>query len=72
MTKELKTEDALKGLEERIDSLVQICRLQHAENQQLKTQQKDLIQQRKDLVEKNGIAKSHVETMISRLELMKI
>lgn len=72
MNKEINPEVALKDLEDKIDVLVQVCQNQHEENQQLKNQQIDLLQQRSDLMDKTEKAKTRVEAMISRLKLMEI
>lgn len=72
MNKETSPEIALQDLEERIDALVQVCQRQHEENQQLKSQQVELMQQRSELMEKTEKAKTRVEAMISRLKLMEI
>ncbi|MFT6625248.1 MAG: cell division protein ZapB [Cycloclasticus sp.] len=72
MNTEQNPEIALQDLEQRIDALVQVCQRLHEDNQHLKKQQTDLIQQRSLLMEKTEKAKSRVESMISRLKLMEI
>jgi cell division protein ZapB len=69
---EQNPELALQHLEQRIDTLVQVCQRLHEENSQLKNQQADLVQQRSALMDKTDKAKSRVEAMISRLKVMEI
>jgi len=72
VNKEINPEIALQQLEQKIDSLIQVCQRLHEENRLLKNQQTELIQQRSTLLDKNEKAKSRVEAMISRLKLMEI
>ncbi len=72
MSIEQNPELALQHLEQRIDTLVQVCQRLHEENSQLKNQQADLVQQRSALMDKTDKAKSRVEAMISRLKVMEI
>jgi len=72
VSKEQNPEVALHELEQKIDMLVQVCQNLHEENQQLKTQQGELIQQRSALMDKTEKAKTRVEAMISRLKLMDV
>ena len=72
MSIEQNTELVLQHLEQRIDTLVQVCQRLHEENSQLKNQQADLVQQRSALMDKTDKAKSRVEAMISRLKVMEI
>jgi len=72
VNKEQNPEVALQHLEKKIDTLVQVCQNLHEENQQLKSQQAELIQQRSALMEKTEKARTRVEAMISRLKLMEI
>jgi len=72
VNKQQNPDIALQELEQKIDALVQLCQRLHEDNQHLKTQQTDLIQQRSALMEKTEKAKSRVESMISRLKLMEI
>jgi len=69
---EQSPEVALQHLEKKIDALVSVCQTLHEENQQLKKQQADLIQQRSALMDKTEKAKTRVESMISRLKLIEI
>ena len=72
MSIEQNPELALQHLEQRIDTLVQVCQRLHEENSQLKNQQADLVKQRSALMDKTDKAKSRVEAMISRLKVMEI
>ncbi|WP_069471989.1 hypothetical protein [Candidatus Marithrix sp. Canyon 246] len=54
----------LKSLETKIDSIIQICKRLTEEN-------KHLISERTALLEKNSLAKTHIEDMIKRLKIME-
>ncbi len=54
----------LKSLETKIDSLIQICKRLTEEN-------RNLISERTALLEKNSLAKTHIEDMIKRLKMME-
>ncbi len=54
----------LKSLETKIDSLIQICNRLTEENQ-------NLIAERTALLEKNSLAKTHIENMIKKLKIME-
>jgi len=54
----------LKSLETKIDSLIQICKRLTEENH-------NLISERTALLEKNSLAKTHIEDMIKRLKIME-
>lgn len=72
VNKEQNPDTALQLLEQKIDALVQVCQNLHEENQLLKNQHTELVQQRSALMDKTEKAKSRVESMISRLKLMEI
>mgnify|MGYP000530512590 CR=1 FL=1 len=57
MNKEQKPDIALQELEQKIDALIQLCQRLHEDNQNLKKQQKDIIQQDTAFKEKNKKAK---------------
>ncbi len=61
----------LKALEQKIDELINLCQQLNRENQQLKTQSAGWQRERQDLIDKNEMARSKVEAMITRLRTME-
>lgn len=59
------------NLEHRVDELILICTQLQQENKMLRHKQATLIAERSKLVEKTELARSQVETMISRLRVME-
>ena len=64
-------ENQLKALERKIDELISLCQELDRENQALKEDQLDWRRERKDLIDKNELARSKVEAMIDRLRTME-
>ena len=64
-------ENQLKDLENKIDELVSLCRELNRENQALKADSASWRDERQDLIDKNELARSKVETMIDRLRTME-
>ena len=64
-------ESELKRLEALLDDLIRTCDGLHAENRNLRTKNSDLNTERGQLIEKNELAKSRVEAMISHLRSME-
>ncbi len=58
-------------LEEKIDALIELCEALASENQTLKAKQQSLTVDRARLIEKNELAKTRVESMISRLKALE-
>ena len=63
--------DELEALEQQLHELVEICDRLKNENGSLRDQQSNLIAERAVLIEKNEMARSRVEAMISRLKAME-
>jgi len=61
----------LKALEQKIDELIMLCKELNAENQLLKAQSAGWQQERQELIDKNELARSKVEAMITRLRTME-
>lgn len=61
----------LTGLERRIEELVRLCEQLAHENQALMGRHSDWAAERAQLIEKNELAKSKVEAMISRLKSLE-
>jgi len=64
-------DDQLKALEKKIDELIGLCQELDRENQALKADQAGWHQERKDLIDKNTLARNKVEAMIQRLRTME-
>jgi cell division protein ZapB len=63
--------DDWKTLETKIDELVELCNVLSRENRALRTQQQNWTTERAKLIEKNELAKSRVESMITRLKALE-
>ncbi len=61
----------LKSLETRVEELIRTCAALTEENQALKVSQETLVAERAELIEKTELAKTRVESMISRLKSME-
>ncbi len=61
----------LKRLEVRVDELIRTVSLLKEENSSLRTRQDSLMAERADLIEKTEMARTRVESMISRLKSME-
>jgi len=58
-------------LERQVDELIRACRLLREENASLRARQDILVVERAELIEKTELARSRVESMISRLKSME-
>ncbi len=65
-----ESEQAFARLEQKIDKLAKAYTAVKQENQILKHKQEELVRQKAKLMEKTSLAKSRVESMISRLKAM--
>jgi len=65
------TGDDWKTLETKIDELVELCNVLSRENRALRAQQQNWTTERAKLIEKNELAKSRVESMITRLKALE-
>ncbi|WP_116368023.1 TIGR02449 family protein [Parahaliea mediterranea] len=64
-------DNPLKALESKIDQLISLCQDLNQENQALKAQAARWETERKDLIDKNELARGKVEAMIDRLRAME-
>ena len=64
-------DNSLKDLEHKIDELVALCRELKQENRSLKAEIAGWREERRDLLDKNELARSKVEAMIDRLRTME-
>jgi cell division protein ZapB len=64
-------DNSLKDLEHKIDELVALCKELNRENRALKADNAGWRDERRDLLDKNELARSKVEAMIDRLRTME-
>ncbi len=65
------TDIELKKLETRVDDLLHTCDKLMNENKSLRHQQETLVTERANLIEKNELARTRVESMITRLKSLE-
>lgn len=63
--------DEWTELEEKVEELIDLCSVLSKENRALRKQQKNWTTERAKLIEKNELAKSRVESMITRLKTLE-
>jgi cell division protein ZapB len=66
--KTIMSDNLLLALESKLDKLILLCNRLQQENAELKAQESDWKRERVRLVEKNELARSRVEAMISHLK----
>lgn len=59
------------ALESKVSELLELCAVLTRENKALRAQQKNWTTERAKLIEKNELAKSRVESMITRLKALE-
>ncbi len=64
-------DNTLKDLENKIDELISLCRELNRENRSLKSEIAGWREERRELLDKNELARSKVEAMIDRLRTME-
>jgi cell division protein ZapB len=64
-------DNPLKELENKIDELIALCQELKRENRALKLEVAAWRDERKDLIDKNELARSKVEAMLDRLRAME-
>ena len=62
----------IDNLASQVEELIQVCERLKAENDSLRTQQQVLTTERAKLIEKNELARTRVEAMITRLKAMEM
>ena len=61
----------LDTLERQVEELIRTCRQLREENTSLRVRQDHLVGERAELIEKTELARSRVESMITRLKSME-
>jgi len=64
------SEDSFENLNEKVDSLIDICTDMKRENQALKAGESSWQSERKQLMDKKNVAKSKLESILVRLKAM--
>jgi len=59
------------ALEQKVSELIELCAVLSRENKALRAQQQNWTTERAKLIEKNELAKSRVESMITRLKALE-
>ena len=62
----------IESLASQVEELIQVCGRLKAENDSLRAQQQVLTTERAKLIEKNELARTRVEAMITRLKAMEV
>ena len=62
------SEDSFENLTEKVDNLIDICADMKRENQALKASTNSWQSERKQLMDKNNVAKSKLESILVRLK----
>lgn len=65
------TRATLSALEAKLDRLVQLCEQLNQENQKLRDKESGWLRERTRLIEKNELARTRVEAMITRLKSLE-
>lgn len=64
-------DNSLKDLDNKINQLISLCKELNRENRALKAEVASWRDERRDLMDKNELARSKVEAMIDRLRTME-
>jgi len=62
------SEDSFENLTEKVDNLIDICTDMKRENQALKASENSWQSERKQLMDKNNVAKSKLESILVRIK----
>lgn len=65
------SQTVLNSLENKLDQLIKLCERLEKENKTLRAKESEWARERTRLVEKNEIARSRVEAMITRLKSLE-
>lgn len=65
------TDQLLQNVEKKLDQLLNLCDQLQQENQHYKDQESDWNLERSRLIEKNEVARTRVEAMITRLKSLE-
>jgi cell division protein ZapB len=66
-----RIEQLFKNLEHRVDEYIELCDEYKRHNKSLRTREIQLTEERANLMKKNDMARTKVESMISRLKALE-
>lgn len=66
-----RIEQQFKALEQRVDEFIELCDEYKRHNKSLKAREIQLAEERANLMKKNDMARTKVESMISRLKALE-
>lgn len=64
----LMTDDKFITLDQKIDALIELCATMKRENQLLRANEHNWLSERQQLLENNKLAKSRLESLLTRLK----
>lgn len=70
MSDEKQIDKGLRELEQRVDDLIGVCRRLREENESLRGKRDSLIEEKSKLSEKNRLARTRLETIVTRLKAL--
>ena len=70
MNNDDQIDEGLSQLEQRVDDLIGVCRKLKEENDTLRGSRDSLIEEKSKLSEKNRIARTRLETIVTRLKAL--
>ena len=65
------SEEKFQALNEKVESLISLCVEMRQENQLLKANEENWHSERRELMEKNKVAKARLESILSRLKALE-
>ncbi len=65
------SEEKFQALNEKVESLISLCVEMKQENQLLKANEENWHSERRELMEKNKVAKARLESILSRLKALE-
>ena len=70
MSDEKQIDEGLRQLEQKVDDLIGVCRRLKEENETLRDSRDTLIEEKSKLSEKNRLARTRLETIVTRLRAL--
>lgn len=70
MSDQKQIDEGLRQLEQKVDDLIGVCRRLKEENETLRGSRDTLIEEKSKLSEKNRLARTRLETIVTRLRAL--